>query len=257
MAHATVKALPDDDALRRLPLRRLAETGLVVTLALAVVTLTAVFRDPERFPIREIRIEGDMTHLTGEGFRARLKEAARAGLFGIDVKALRRTILAEPWVADVAIRRVWPDTLVVQLAEQVPVARWNGGRAVNRYGEIFDPPDADLSAALVRLSGPDEAVVEVMTAFSEIAGMAAPHGLEAVSVSMSDQRALEVELADGRRIVLGTERVRERMRRFLVGYEAYLKPRWHQVSAVDMRYPNGFAVAPREARGGTVAGTGE
>lgn len=257
MTHATVKALPEDEAWRRLPLRRLTEIGLVAIIVLALVTLAAALRDPERFPIREIRIEGDMTHLTGEGFRGRLTEAARAGLFGIDVKALRRTILAEPWVADVAIRRVWPDTLVVQLAEQVPVARWNAGRAVNRYGEIFDPPDDDLSAELVRLSGPDEAVVEVMTFFSEIAGLAAPHGLEAVAVSMSDQRALEVELADGRRIILGTERVRERMQRFLVGYEAYLKPRWHQVRSVDMRYPNGFAVAHRELRSGTVAGTGE
>ena len=226
-------------------------------IALVMVALSVMFRDPDRFPIREIRIEGDMTHLTGEGFRQRLKDATRAGLFGIDVKALRRSILAEPWVADVAIRRVWPDTLVVQVEEQVPVARWNDGRAVNRYGEIFDPADGELSEALVRLAGPDEAVLEVMASFSEFAGMAAPHGLEPMAVSMSDQRALEVELADGTRIVLGTERVRERMRRFLVGYEAYLKPRWQQVSSVDMRYPNGFAVARREAAGGTFAGSGE
>jgi len=242
MAHATFKTLPDDARRSRLPGRRVAEAALVAVIAIGIVAFGAMFRDPDRFPIREIRIEGDMAHLTDDRFRERLGRASRAGLFGIDVNAVRREILAEPWVADVSIRRVWPDALVVRVEEEVPVARWNDGAAVNRFGEIFDPPDDDLAIDLVRLGGPDDAVIDVLTAYSEIAGLAAPHGLTPAEVRLTEQRSWVVVFDDGRRLDVGKERRRERLNRFFVGYEAYLKGRWQDVRRVDMRYPNGFAV---------------
>ena len=34
------------------------------------------------------------------------------------------TVLDMPWVADISIRRVWPDKLNMVVTERVPLARW-------------------------------------------------------------------------------------------------------------------------------------
>jgi len=46
--------------------------------------------------------------------------------------------------------RRWPDTLVVELVEHVPLAHWNGMDLISTEGEVFS---ASVDAELPRLSG--------------------------------------------------------------------------------------------------------
>ena len=44
-------------------------------------------------------------------------------LFGFDIKAARTRVLALPWVKEASVRRVYPDTLLVDIEEHAPFAR--------------------------------------------------------------------------------------------------------------------------------------
>ncbi|MEK7252902.1 MAG: FtsQ-type POTRA domain-containing protein [Actinomycetota bacterium] len=43
-------------------------------------------------------------------------------LIWIDTGAVARAVSEDPWVADVRVQRVWPDRLVVEVLERIPVA---------------------------------------------------------------------------------------------------------------------------------------
>jgi cell division protein FtsQ len=44
-------------------------------------------------------------------------------------------------VAQVSVRKKWPNKIKVYLTEQDVAARWNGNRFVNTKGEVFSAPD--------------------------------------------------------------------------------------------------------------------
>jgi cell division protein FtsQ len=49
-------------------------------------------------------------------------------LLWVDTEAVRRAVAEDPWVAEVAVERVWPNRLVVEVAERRPVV-WIEGTA--------------------------------------------------------------------------------------------------------------------------------
>ena len=52
-------------------------------------------------------------------------KALNGGFFNLDVDAFRAELLAElPWVKSVSVRKVWPDKLLVEIAEYKPLVRW-------------------------------------------------------------------------------------------------------------------------------------
>lgn len=44
-------------------------------------------------------------------------------IFSLNPKEIRREILKESWINDVSVKRIFPDTLVVEVEERIPVAR--------------------------------------------------------------------------------------------------------------------------------------
>ena len=70
------------------------------------------------------------------------------------MQKLRNRVLDMPWVADVSIRRVWPDKLNMVVTEEVPLARWGEDALINIGGGVFRPPSLDGHLGLVRLDGP-------------------------------------------------------------------------------------------------------
>lgn len=219
-----------------------AEVALLALLVAVFVALSSTLKDPQRFPIREVRIEGDLVHLSESDFRARLAGVANQGLFSIDVHALREQLLADPWVREVSIRRVWPHTLMIRVTEQVAVARWNDGEAVNPSGETFDPPDADLDPALPKLSGPPGSVSVVVETVRAVDLWFDAIGLAQTSIRLTDQGEWQIRLATGQTLVLGQQDLNQRLHLFSLAYSNYLQSRWHEVARIDMRYPNGLAV---------------
>ena len=68
------------------------------------------------FNFRRIHVVMQAQHLTGDQVTQIVTSHLQGGFFSLNVAELRRALLAEPWVADVAFRRVWPDMLEVDVA---------------------------------------------------------------------------------------------------------------------------------------------
>ncbi len=71
------------------------------------------------FPLREIRVIGDVGHVTNEQVAAVIARELRGNFFTVDLAQARQAFEKLPWVRKVNVRRQWPDRL--EVAEDVPL----------------------------------------------------------------------------------------------------------------------------------------
>lgn len=176
----------------------------------------------------------------------------KGNFFTLDLATARHAFEAVPWVRKATVAREWPDRLVVQVEEHVPIATWADGRGVNTHGELFAVNSAELDASgdLPDLAGPPGSEAMVAQRLRDFATWFAPLSLTPERVVLSGRYAWTVALSNnnGDKTVvelgreLDTNTLKERADRF-VAYARQVHERWGgAIKEVDLRYPNGFAV---------------
>lgn len=199
------------------------------------------------YPLRELVVVGDVAHVS----RAQIEHATRSALSGnllsINLDEARASFEKLPWVRRAELRRQWPYALELALEEHVAVARWSRtdgeSRLVNTHGEVFAAVGSD---DLPVFSGPEGAAPAMLARYREFDSRLASIQRQPVAVTLSPREAWQVRLDDGVLLDLGRDQPKlplvERLDRFTAHYAAALDKAKVPIVAVDMRYPNGFAL---------------
>jgi len=191
------------------------------------------------FPLREIKVNGELQHVTREQLKLIVSRHLQGNFFTLDLEKTRDAFEKLPWIRNVSIRRRWPDRLEVSVEEHRELARWGNIALVNTYGELFHAAsDRDLPV----FYGPGDGVKEVAEYFKVYGELLQPTGLHVSQVALSPRRAWQIGTDSGMVIELGRERVQERLKKFAGVYRQTLGALSVQVRYADLRYPNGFAV---------------
>lgn len=231
-------------------------TVLAVAMAAVLAAGAVIWMRSLHWPIEVVRIDGQTRYVDTEELRGIVVRHARQGFFGIDLSALRADISDLPWVRRAALRRVWPDTLHVDVREHRPVARWNDDALVSDRGVVFRPatiePD-DLPA----LFGPPGQAAGMLATHARYESMLASLGLRIRMLRQDTRRSWQIELDEGPVLRLGREAVDERLERLIAVWPLALADRQARLRSVDLRYTNGFAVAWREESPGADSPEGE
>jgi cell division protein FtsQ len=225
----------------------------ILVLLLAVVFGALHVLNPMTIPIRHVEINGSFNHLSPAALQAAARNVVRGGFFNVNVDAVRRAVIAEPWVRDVTVRRVWPQSLSLAVEEQEPVARWGSGALLNREGELFSPDPGTIPDGLPVLSGPPGTEQLVLERYRYVMQILAAPGIDVAELGLSERRAWTMRLSSGQRVILGRMNFVERMQRFSGIVQRDLAARLRDASVIDMRYTNGFAVRWRDGTGATEA----
>ncbi|HZF22118.1 MAG TPA: cell division protein FtsQ/DivIB [Burkholderiales bacterium] len=191
------------------------------------------------FPLREIRVIGDVGHVTNEQVAAVTARELRGNFFTVDLAQAREAFEKLPWVRTVNVRRQWPDRLEVAVEEHQPLARWGSTALVNAHGEVFE---AAISSKLPVFFGPEGTAVEVVARYAEFDRLLAPIGRKVVLITLSARRAWQLRLDDGTVLQLGRENLEARLAGFVSAYPRTVARLPQPPSHVDLRYSNGFAV---------------
>ncbi|MFZ3041717.1 MAG: cell division protein FtsQ/DivIB [Thiobacillus sp.] len=202
------------------------------------------------FALRNIEVKTPVAHVTEAQIRLVAERQVRGTFFTVDLENVRNSLEKLPWVREARVERRWPDTLVVSLTEHVPLARWNDNALVNEAGEVFV---AAADTRLPRLSGPEDSSDEVVAAYRRHHAALAPLGMAIDELRLSPRRAWRLKLDNGMTLALGREQTDARLTRFVALYprlfgaqaavsvDALAATPMTPV-AVDLRYPDGFAV---------------
>jgi cell division protein FtsQ len=173
------------------------------------------------------------------------------GLLTVDLAAVSRAIHTLPWVDAVSVERDWPHGLSVLVVEQVAAARWGPDGLVNSDGVCFATGLNRFPAGLARLSGPDGSEAEVTQRYLGMQRRLAAAGLNVMALRLDARGAWQLDLANGITVRLGRSQVDERFEKFMSAALGIVEHRAPDISYVDMRYTNGFAIGWRS--GGTHA----
>lgn len=191
------------------------------------------------FPVREIKMEGELRHVTREQVQLIVRRELKGNFFTLDLEQARKAFEKLPWVRLVSVRRRWPDQLEVTLEEHVALARWGNIGLVNTHGELFRAASSDR---LPVFSGPAGMVKDVTEHYIRARQLLAPLSLEPVQVALSPRRAWQLRLNNGVTVELGREQTEARLAKFAAVYQDTVGRLGQAVQYVDLRYPNGFAV---------------
>ncbi|HZX32574.1 MAG TPA: cell division protein FtsQ/DivIB [Rhodocyclaceae bacterium] len=236
---------------------------LFVAAAAALLAAAAVWlvRMPA-LPIKEVVFAHELQHVRRLEVEQVLPAALKGNFFSVNLDAVRGALEKLPWVRKVDVRRVWPAKLEVSVEEHRPAARWEDGRTaghgelVNSFGEVFPAtlPEEE-TAGLPLLYGPSGTAPELLKRYGEFVTAFKAVGQKPVQVVQSPRLAWQLKLDNGMLVELGREQPKAplgaRLQRFVDVYPAMVAGRPVAPSAVDLRYPNGFAmrVAGSEVKG--------
>ncbi|SEI40257.1 cell division protein FtsQ [Allopseudospirillum japonicum] len=203
-------------------------------------------------PVNRVEIHGKLAYASTPVLQARMQPLFTNGFISLDLHHLRDALLADPWIAQVRIRRQWPSTLYVELEERQPFAYWNQEGFLDQNGALFHPQQPLPQLDLPKLSGPPDQYAEVFAFYKNLSeALAQQTHAELIKVSaleLSQRGAWHFVLNDSVSILLGRDRIDARLLRFLYYWQHMFAQRWQEVTRIDLRYPNGFAVAWKSAQ---------
>ncbi len=222
------------------PWRAIARAAAIggVLLATAGVMFWALNQ-----PIRTVRVTGRFQHVSpGEIEQIVARHAGGQGLLTVDLAAVSRAIHTLPWVAAVSVERDWPRGLSVLVVEQVAAARWGRDGLVNANGVCFATDVSRFPPGLARLSGPDGSQAEVTRHYLAMQRRVAQASLLITAVRLDARGAWQLDLDNGITVRLGRSQPDERFEKFMGAALGVVAHRAADISYVDMRYTNGFAI---------------
>jgi cell division protein FtsQ len=198
--------------------------------------------DPGRFPLRQVHFEGELRNLTEPELQRLVRGYLGQSFFLLDLAEVYRVVEAEPWVEEVDVRRLWPDTIEVKLRERTAFGLWGDDEMVDVNGVRFEPGAAARGRGIwPRLEGPDGHEMVLIQRYQEASGLLGGIGLRVERLVENERRAWWMLLDNGIALNMGRKRFRERLQRFVDIYPN-LTRHGAAIAVVDLRYANGFAV---------------
>jgi cell division protein FtsQ len=197
--------------------------------------------EPRYLPLRVVSVEGEVHRLPLQLLQSTVTDRLNGGILTQDLGCLKSAIEGLAWVHTAAVRRVWPDRLVISVFEHEPVARWGETGLVTAAGIVFRPGADELPGGLSRLDGEDGQAPLVTERFLAWQSRFERHGLAIVALELDARGAWTLQTDAGFAVSLGTGQTEERLERFLAAYPHIAAA--GRPARVDMRYSNGLAVS--------------
>lgn len=222
-----------------IPWLRITSVLGVVMLAVAAVLAGRWLLDR---PVEQVVINGEFERVSADRLESLLRPYMGQGFLAAPLDMIQQQLAEVPWIATVRVSRKWPGTLDVTVTEETPAARWGEHGLLNPQGRLFVRRADHIPAGLPRLDGPPGSEAEVAGRYVAIQGQLVQRGLALAVLELDTRGAWSLRLSNGIQVRLGSQDVDVRLARFFEALDTVVTPIAAEVSYVDMRYTNGFAV---------------
>ncbi|RKR02493.1 cell division protein FtsQ [Kushneria sinocarnis] len=195
-------------------------------------------------PIERVSIRGDLNHVSARYLQQRLTPLIQGQTWlSVDLDRMRQGARAIPWIRDAKVTRRWPDALTFELYEQRPVAWWNDDSLLNSEGEPFRAGPIKQVGELPNLAGPQGSGPEVLAWLDQLRQKLAPLDVRVTQLRLEARGAWRFQLNDSFWVMVGRTNSDDRLKRFMTAWQRGLSERAGDLRYLDLRYPNGLAVA--------------
>jgi cell division protein FtsQ len=199
-------------------------------------------------PIRVISMDGAFQRVSPGQIEKAVAPFTREGFMSADLDLIQRAVERVPWVDHARVQRRFPNSLHVTVVEETAAARWGASGLLNVRGELFVREATHVPAELPRLSGPEGSQAQVAQRYLSAQGRMLEAGMRIAALRLDERGAWEMDLDSGVTVRLGRRNVDERLDRFIRTASQVISHRLNDITYVDMRYSNGFAIGWRGAQ---------
>ena len=180
-------------------------------------------------------------------------EPAAAGktFFTVDLKAVRDAAETVPWVQYAAVRRVWPDALMIDVTVYEAAAVYEDGRLVSGEGQLFsaNPDEGSETAGAPTFRGEAQAVPEMLRRWRRFSGLTEHIPAKITELELSDRGSwtltIESPTIPPTKIDLGRDAngaaVEERLRQVVEAYPRIVEIMGGPPASLDARYRRAIA----------------
>ena len=194
-------------------------------------------------PIDHVVVNGDFFHLKEKEVINLIDQKVKDGFLSLNLSGLNKYLESEPWIRNATIRRSWPSTIIVDITEEKPIARWGEKQVLNNVGDYLEITDKQSIKNLPTFTtefGKSKEMIKSYQLMSEILG---PTGLKVHEIQRDVVGSWLITTSSGIQINLGRDQLAQKLRRFQVVWSAQLTSQVEKIKTIDMRYPNGIAVS--------------
>ncbi|BAU58508.1 cell division protein FtsQ [Halorhodospira halochloris] len=216
---------------------------LAVLLIAGVYAVAWMINEGRILPLERVAMAEAPEKVTGEQLRGSLAGRLHPSLLGVDTVAIRDSLERLPWVEEAQVRRDWPATLKLHIQERQALGIWNEQALLDYSGAVFSPAEETYPEQLPRLTGPESRAQDVARNFKDMRPLFEEHGMDLQALSLSARGAWAAHLDDGVKVALGRQEPMQRASRFVAVVPELQARKDGRMKRVDLRYPNGFAVA--------------
>jgi cell division protein FtsQ len=192
--------------------------------------------------VEHVIIEGEVNYFSEQEVLGAVNNFISESLLLVDMGEIKIALEEMPWIRTVTIRREWPDTMVLSVAEEKAIARWGEGRLLNQDGAIFSPADIVGLEHLAVLSGPEGAENKVMEQYMLFNELLYQRGLKIDELSLGERGGWNLILANGVNINVGKTEVMRRIKRLVDFADPLFIDQMAIIDSIDLRYTSGIAV---------------
>jgi len=216
---------------------------LAVLAIIAICWGWSTLKNPDLFPIRNVEIKATYLHIDPQDLQRIIKPfTSSSSFFAVNVKELKQDLLQLPWVSAVTLQRTWPDTIVIKITEQVPLAHWNNNSFLAPDMKIFTPKKATVMDDLPKLFGPEAQTEKVWQYYQQMNQIISTLGLNVSEIYLSNSGGWSVLLNNDIKVYLGNTDIMQKLQLFIQTYPKVIAAKVKQVESVDLRYDRGLAI---------------
>jgi len=199
-------------------------------------------KDAVSKPIRYVKIEGAFQYTNKDELKKRLTPEMMRGFYHADMDTIHHLIAGLPLVAEVDVKRVWPDAVYIKITEQKPIVRWGKTALLNKKGDVLIPNNIEEFNNLPLITGPEGQEKKLLEIMKGIYIVLMDKSLQLAEFHVNNRRAWSIKLASGLEMKLGRKSPLENMQRFLKTMDILGEDKVAMMANIDTRYPNGYAV---------------
>jgi cell division protein FtsQ len=197
---------------------------------------------PGVFPIQHVEVVDLQEHVNRQALKSTVMPELQNGFFHVNVKEIQQEVDQLPWVHRAVVRRVWPNTVVIKIQEQHPIALWNDHHLLTAQGQLFAPDTATLPSNLPHLTGSQGEQRHAAHLYRVMQAQLKTLGLAITKFTLTPRHDVLLQINQQFSLDLGEEGQQQRLEEFIQVYPEVFASKLAELESVNMQYNHGMAV---------------
>lgn len=195
------------------------------------------------FPVKNIVFDSELTFANQDNLSFITNNYLGKNLLTVDLQQLTKSISKVSWVKEIKVERKFPYSLILHIVERIPVANWGKGEFLDDSGVRFSIPDNNETIDyLVTLFGPNGYEKILLDKYKHIHLKLSAMDITIKSLVLDKRLNWQLILANDITIHLDKRNLDNQLDKLKVIYPKIIEPYQEYITAVNLRYHNGFSL---------------